>query len=211
MFAFVGLLLLSPLMMWHERSQRFRMLSPIEQNLQRASHGAALIVLVLLFVYFIVGLNEARAWFPSFMRNPSDAWPGLLLVLPVAYGLPRFLTGAKRCWGQRDALLAMRALVKIGVGAAGVWFLTSNEVAREFSPNLWTALILLALVAVAIWCLITGVVRFVLLTMGGQRQPKMPRAFPNPHGAARDATPGEASTAMRGYGGQRSALDDERF
>jgi hypothetical protein len=51
MLAFIGLLLLLPLMMWHERSQRFRMLSPIEQNLQRASHGAAPVVLVLLFVW----------------------------------------------------------------------------------------------------------------------------------------------------------------
>ena len=42
---FFGLLVLSPLLMWIERSQRFRMLPPLEQNLQRASHGAALVVL----------------------------------------------------------------------------------------------------------------------------------------------------------------------
>jgi hypothetical protein len=205
MFAFVGLLLLTPLMMWHERSQRFRTLSPVEQNLQRASHGAALIVLVGLFVYFIIGLDAARAWFPQFVRYPNDSWPGLLLVLPVVYGLARFLPGISRSWGQRDALLAMRALVKIAVGVVGGWFLVSEPVARELAQNLWTALLSLALVGVAIWCIITGAVRFVLLTMTGRRQPKMPPAFRDPHGAARDATGQEASAAMRGYGGQRGA------
>jgi len=209
--ALVGLLLMLPFQLWRERSQKFQRLSPVEQNLQRASHGAALIVLVLLAVIFAFRVRDIPGFFIRAATDPADAWPGLLLLVPLAYGLARFLAGVRRSWGVRDGLLATRSFVKLAIGGLGWWLLWTDAVLRVTAPNFWLALCSLLLTVLAIWWFVSGTVSFLLLTFGGRRQPKMPPAVSDPHGAARDATPAEARAAMRGHGGQRSALDDERF
>jgi hypothetical protein len=53
-------------------------------------------------------------------------------MLPLAYGAARFLVGVRRSWSQRDALLAMQAIVKIAVGIGRT---TLPKVSLTYAPS----------------------------------------------------------------------------
>lgn len=211
MFEIVALLVLAPLLLWYEQSQRFQRLTPVEQNLQRASHGFALMVFVLFLAFGMYGVSGVVGFFSQFVANPGDHWIGALIFGGVfVYGLVRFLAGVHRSAGVRDWLLAFRALVKIAVGIVAFVFLWRGGLERLLGVDFWAAIVLFLLLGGAWWCILTGAVRF-LLTLGIRRRQKAPPLHPSPRGAARDASPAEAKAAMQGSGGRKISLDKEMF
>src|SRR5271154_4435019 len=101
------------LLFWLERHQKFQRLNPVDQALQRASHGCALAAFTGAAIYWLYGWHGVRDFFPWLWRDPANAWPGLLLLLPVGYGLIRFSFGARtaRLMGP-DGFLATRGFLK---------------------------------------------------------------------------------------------------
>jgi hypothetical protein len=160
----VGLMLM-PLLMWQERTQRFQRLSPVEQNLQRASHGFAVVAFVLLALFGMYGWRGVLNFFPWLYRDPADAWVGLLFLVPLAYGSARCLYGVRRSVGMRDGLLAFRAFTKLAVGLAGSWFFWRVGNALGRSMSLPAALVWALLMGVSAWMFITGSVRFAVLVL----------------------------------------------
>lgn len=200
------------------RLQNWRTLDPVEQNLQRASHGAALVGLVLLAA---VDTPDSAV---SFIRShaPAGMWPGLLLLPPLAYGLVRFLVGVYRSWGMRDGMLTWRAVVKIAVGIVLLFYvpfdkglilrLASSVSSYATLRESWELALLVLVPLAAYWCLVTGIVRFVLAISGGLRfrRKKVPPPVTMPHGDSRVAGPGEGRRAMQGQG-RKSRMDGRKF
>lgn len=159
---------LAPILMWVERAERFKRLSPLEQNLARASHGAALITFTLLVAFFLYGAQGVFGFIPWLISNPAEAWPAALFFGSLlTYGLVRFVVGVHRCRGARDGLLATRAFFKLVFGfAVGLylWYLFPWSV---IGPSFWGALAVVAVFLIGLWCAITGTVKFLLLTLGG--------------------------------------------
>jgi hypothetical protein len=208
-----ALLLFAPVMMWAERTQKFRLLPEVEQNLQRASHGFVLVTFLLVAIFWANGWRAVLGFFPQLVSDPHDSWPvAIVLGGLFGYGLVRFVVGARRSWGLRDGLLAFRALFKLAAGIAGSVFLYRAVNAGAFGsrPSLPAALLCCVLMGISVWCVAVGTVR-VVLTVGFRRRPKAPTPHPAPRGAAGDASPDEAQTAMRGHGGEKINLDDRRF
>src|SRR5271170_7668320 len=99
---------------WRQRHQKFQRLNPVEQALQRASHGFALVAGVLAAIYWMYGLDGVRNYFQWLMRDPAAAWPGLLYLVMLLYGLIRFFFGARdaRRSGP-NGFLATRGFIKL--------------------------------------------------------------------------------------------------
>src|SRR5215467_5423795 len=118
MLTLLALLMLVPIEMALQRSQRFQMLPPIEQNIQRASHGAAFVVILLLLGFVLYGIGPGKIGDDTRMliADPQDHWALVAALVLFAYGAVRFVVGARRVWGARDGLRAARAVVKIGIG-----------------------------------------------------------------------------------------------
>lgn len=155
----VGLVLFG---LWHERHQQFQRYLPGEQNLRRASHGLVLAVAVVAALLGMYGLTGLRNYWPWLQRDPAAAWPGLLYLVPIVYGLIRFFFGARAARRNGpDGFLATRGLIKCAVGLAGAVLLYRTVHAVEG----WAAALWLLLVLAAAWCVIVGATRF-LLTVG---------------------------------------------
>lgn len=169
MLTLAALAVLAPFMMWAERAQRFRALSPIEQNLQRASHGAALVVLTLLIGYGAYGVGGGLGLIAWVIHDPASAWlPAALVAGLLLYGGARFLAGVRRGAGMRDGLLAARAVLKLAAGAA-LTFLPISHGATvagliSFPDQAWW---ITPVWLIGVWCLVTGAVRLAMLTLGG--------------------------------------------
>jgi hypothetical protein len=88
-----------------EERQRFRMLDPISQNLERASHGFALAVLLVVAPLFLFGKDAVLGFAAAALRDPARhgvaiaAWGSAM-----GYALARGLAGASRIRGLRDGL-----------------------------------------------------------------------------------------------------------
>ena len=207
--ALVLLLAFSPFIIWAERAQRFRQLNPVEQNLQRASHGFTLAAFVLIAVFGMYGWSGVSLLF----TNPAQALPGAIVFGGLfVYGFARFLAGVRRSAGVRDGLLASRAVLKLVIGVVVFLFVYQSVNAGIFGRRVdfSYALLTLALLGAASWCALTGAVRF-MLTIGIRRKAKAPPLHPSPRGAARDASQAEAAAAMKRSGARKISLDDRRF
>jgi hypothetical protein len=162
-------LLLAPFEWRQARAQKLRLLTPHELNLRRATQPLGFLAL-LAWSIWLLGARDIGVSAAAVLLHPSENWPVLLLGAFPLYGLAAFVAGASQCWGMRsDPMLPCRAFVKLGIGAAGIWFLWLWNVdlghAFDTAPGI-TALWLL-LVAASIWCAVVGVTRFLLLTIGG--------------------------------------------
>jgi hypothetical protein len=133
-----------------QRRAKWRTLNPIEQNLQRASHGAAYIILPIAAAAKLGGVGAVLS---GFEPNTRLLLIGAYAVF-AAVGLARFGYGWRRSI-VRDGLLAGRAFVKLALGAFLLYALPDQLIA-----NVWAAL---ALWLVALWLLVTGAVRFAAL------------------------------------------------
>jgi hypothetical protein len=208
----VVLIVIAPFQIWGEWSKKFAMLSPVEQNLQRAANGFAVMVLSVLTPIALYGAKEVFAFFPALVTQPGEAASGLVFVLPFILGLVRFLVGWKRSCAMRisDWLLASRAFVRLAIGFAGVKWLRW-DVERAFDQlGFMKGLLLVVLLTVSWWWLLTGIIRF-LLTVGIRMRPQRPPVHPSPRGRARDASQEETREAMSGSGGRKIDLDERSF
>lgn len=166
-FSLLGGLLLAPFQfagalvgMMRAHAQRRRYLSPHELNLRRASHplGAAAV------------LFAAHWFYGARMRDglaalPVDRWVLIALYgVAFVFGAASFVSGAGRCAGLRDGMLATRAFFKLAAGAGVAFYLWRTVPLRAISetlPGVMAAAVFLA----AVWCIATGAVRFLLLAV----------------------------------------------
>jgi len=136
---------------------------PHEQALARASHGAALIVFVLLATFGTGGVNGVVTFVGQAAADPADEWPGLVLAIVFVWGVVWFVSGVSGARGLRNGLLAWRAFVKLALGLGAILYLERGHPSGALGSNGARMSILL----VGLWCVVTGAVKFVLLRMGG--------------------------------------------
>jgi hypothetical protein len=186
--------------------------SPREQELTKASWGAAILV-HCAGIMWLAGSARIQRGIDALSTWPNDldhGVPAIAFLLVVAWGLLWFTTGTRRAlaFGQeRDARLITRALAKIATGLAIAILLWGPPRAWPHvipaMPLTWPVL------ALVVWLTVTGTTKFLLVARG-RRSPRP--APPTPSKApARDATLDEALQDMLGHGGRLTFLDDRDF
>jgi hypothetical protein len=160
-----GLVVINLIAASREKNAR---LGPGAAALANASHGAAMIVLALL------------AW--SHLGRLLPAWFPLAALATVFWGSLRLCNGARLSKGFRDPELFAGACVKCGIGIA-VYVLAWNP-PSQFPLVGGITLALLAETApyggwvvatIAVWCVVTGVTKAILLSRGLPTTPLPPR------------------------------------
>lgn len=166
---------------------------PPQQELARASHGAALAIMVPLLTHLAV-IN-------GLIRNADIVWPIALAI--AAFGVFWLVTGVARSKAfYRDSRLLARAGIKIGIAVALVLVIANWPEIRDQLPRSYYVrhYLFLAIVYFLIpWCAITGVTKFLILLRG---PPEFEEPSPGklmPHG---DADFDEGG----GLGGDRPAV-----
>jgi hypothetical protein len=150
--------------------------NPREAELLKASHGAAVLAICGLAAA-TVGAAAINRFIGELIAAPDDPWhfgPALAVAGLVLWGLLWFVSGAKRSLGYagfRDSRFITRAILKVALGAA-VWWVFRNP-PPSWSPDVleWIAwarastYARLAIDAVIIWLVVTGLVRFLLVAL----------------------------------------------
>jgi hypothetical protein len=166
--------LVSDVVFWFKRA---RTTSDVRANeLAVASHGAGFLALAVLAVC-VAGSSQAM----RFMLNAPDAsadWlhrvGALLAVAWAVAGLLWFFSGARRslAWaGFRDSRLIMRAVVKIGFGAALWWAVWYPPASWPRDVLLWMAyarampISRVCIDAAVVWLVVTGAVKLLLVVV----------------------------------------------
>jgi hypothetical protein len=163
-FSLVGALLLAPFQLVgalvgvaRAHAQRQRYLLPLERSLRRASHPVGVLaVLFLAHRLYGVRIDAARA---AFAHND---WLAVGAAVAVVFGVALFIAGARHSAGMEDGPLATRAFFKLAGGIAAAFYIGRImpwRVGGETPADLLAAVLLV----VAVWCIATGAVRFVLL------------------------------------------------
>jgi hypothetical protein len=164
---FILLLVLMPFIYLARWFRWIKQLPPHEQALARASHGAGLIAFALLFVFARYGNAGSENFFTALAVKPDEMWlPALLSAVLGGWGFIWFVVGVSRAAGLRDGLLATRAFFKLVIGGGASYYLLYMFQWPEFGP-VWLLLAVMFVFFAAVWCLITGTVKFLLLTVGG--------------------------------------------
>jgi hypothetical protein len=144
--------------------------------LKDAGHGAAMIALALLALLRV--------------GHVLPAWSPLAALAVIVWGSLKLFNGAKFSVGWRDPKLTALALIEAGVGAA-VYVLVWNPPAAAPVELLAAIAALLAVTApygelavsaVAVWCVVSGITKLLLVLRGFPATP-----LPNPgkpHGDA---------------------------
>lgn len=156
------------LVKWGNHMSRIR--NPLDKELTQASHGAALILLCPLLVHFAFLERWTNLLPPSFR---PFVWPSCWALM----GLGAFwliVCAMRTRTNFRDAQLIARAVVKFAVGVGLGWSLYQHILPQPTWP--YRHYIYLALLFTAMFCVITGVVKFVLLMCGplGERKDRPP-------------------------------------
>jgi hypothetical protein len=180
MLEVLGLLLIAPFLMWREASPGFRALGLLEQDLQRATRGAALLTLGLLVLFGLHGAHGFSGFLPALVADPGDTWVGAIVLAGVLiYGGHCCVAGVRSCWGRTDGWRATRAFSRFALGVGGLWLLWTGSMIQASASDPRFAFAWLLLNLVALCCTVTGAVRFLLLTVSGrlrvQERPR-PRA-----------------------------------
>jgi hypothetical protein len=165
----LGLLLSAPFAWWQNQAAKWRLLSPHEINLRRATQPLGFIAVLAWFVWVMGARTIRGALAPVLLLDPAANWlPLALLAALLLYGFASFLAGVRGCWGVRsDPMLPVRAFARLALGGGGLALLMSNEVTRRTAPDLWTALGWLLVTFVAVWWAAVAAARLVLLNVGG--------------------------------------------
>ena len=165
-FVLLAILPFAALANWFRFIKR---LPPREQNLARASHGAGMLAVAIIVLMLIGGTQGVAGFLNALAANPKEPklWGSALAwVVLVGWGFGWLVIGSARSRGPRDALLISRALVKIAVGVA------LDVLAHGgYLPSGWLGVTLTKLVEfwlfpVAVWCMVTGITKLVLLLRG---------------------------------------------
>jgi hypothetical protein len=134
-----------------------RNMTPLEQNLCRASHGVAWpVVLIIIGLGAVAEFGWPSWWYAGIA--PAAAVTALCAGMAV--------TGSRRAAGARDAMLATRAGVKASVGLAVLLW-------AYMTLALPDAALRAVLASVPCWLLVTGLVRLALL-LWPRQEPVIP-------------------------------------
>jgi hypothetical protein len=218
LYAVGGLFALELAVMFGQRYGKFlRSQQPRDGELTRASHGMGILALLV-----VAGLALRQIWrwqlsdFTAALQA-GDPWhwvPALLLLLVVTWAVVWVMTGTRRALragAERDSRIMTRSLLRIAAGLAVVLIVWNP-------PTQWAGLAALlrsvpyaqwAVIAVAAWLGVTGLVKFALAAKGRRKPPKPP--ITPQKSPARDATLAEALEDMEGGGGRKTSLDDREF
>jgi hypothetical protein len=218
LFGVAALLALDLAMIFARGYRNFlRQQQPRDGELTRASHGMGMLVLLV-----VAGIAMRQIWrwqFSDFTDalQAGDPWhwvPALLVLLVVTWAVLWVMTGTRRALragAERDSRVMTRSLLKILAGLALVLIVCKP-------PDAWAGPVELlwsvpyapwAVIAVAAWLVVTGLVKFIIAAKG-RSKPRQPPITP-PKPPARDATEKEAVEDMRGLGGRKTSLDDRGF
>jgi hypothetical protein len=157
---------------------------PRSVALAEGSHGAAMIALAVLALLRMG--NMLPAWFP------------LAALAVIVWGIVKLFRGAKFSVGWRDPHLIALALIEAGIGAAVYWLVWQATIAwvpRELLMDIAVALYTTApygewaLSSVAVWCVVSGLTKLVLVLRGFPALPLPPPGMP--HGGAGFSNPGD--------------------
>jgi hypothetical protein len=164
MFEVVGLFIAAPFAALADWLKFVRHLPPREQNLARASHGAALLIFAALALR-VIGFVTFLHMLVAGPAEPMLWLPALLWCATVAWGAVWFTIGCRRSGGPRDGLLISRAAAKSVTGLTALFIAWAGLVPGDW----WGAgFIVIALYLAGIWCVVTGLVKLVLLTRGSR-------------------------------------------
>lgn len=155
----IALLFLLPIAAFHSWQYSIKKREPRDQELTKAAHGAAMVVLAIMYFVFSGG------HYVPFPR-PNETVLTLLGVT-VVWGLFWLVTGASRSRGYRDSRIAMRAALKIGTGLAIyifrmdiIFFLRPHLPQSTWNYAMWLGF------AIMVWCIVTGAVKLGLVMRG---------------------------------------------
>jgi hypothetical protein len=139
----------------------FGRLDPYKQELAKASHGAALVILAPCFYHYLK-IDGWLAEMPPEYRG--YAFPAMLAL--VAFGGYLFFFGAARTKAERkDAQLMTRAGIKLIIGLALLGSIFKNVFPPRSWELDWTERHYAVWIGLFVggWCLITSVVKIGLL------------------------------------------------
>ena len=222
MFEVIMLAALLPLSVLYSWWRFVNAPNALHPGLRKACHGAGLIALALLAAFILSntqGIGNFLA--PGLSGERLYAVIGWGLVVVV--GLRLLRTGMLLSPAPLfDASgVAFGGLLKIAVGVAVYVMVWDANIGWGVPLDVMTGIASFlymgapyskwAVLAVIVWCLVTGAMKFFLAVRGRRRTAKMPPAVANPRGEARNMTPAEARAAMQGTGGMKSNLDDMEF
>jgi hypothetical protein len=194
-----------------EKRRQWQSLPQAEQDLRRATHGAAVSALILFGVFYLAGFQGAFLWVAVVLHDPARFWLGTAVLALLVVSLFRCAIGVRRSWGTADGMLAGGAFLKLAGAAVALWLLWSQAGMRVigFVPGHEGArLVRDGISAIAIWLIMTNSVR-LLLTASWRPKPKLPPGMKDMHGRARRVNPEELRTGAWGAGGRRSRMDDQ--
>jgi hypothetical protein len=169
--ALITLALLFDLLVGHgfRSVQRFRYLEHIEQALQQASHGFALMVFALLLAVVpyaaLYGWQALYALGRGYLTHPADAWPLAPLGFMFLVGLVLFRAGVRRSAGVRDDIRRPRGVLRFIVGAVVVGYLAWTYPWGELAASLPVLLCILVAFVGGLWIALTGLMRVLLLSL----------------------------------------------
>jgi hypothetical protein len=153
-------LVLVPVELWIAARASWRSLPEIEKNLRLASHPPALAAVAAFAAvrFHVHGLGDELA---ALIARPIDNE----LVLSIGGGLLLFvavlwLVGVSLSLGVRDPKRAVLAFLRLAIGGAAVAYLWPGTFPVTAT---WAAL---GAWFFGVWCLVTGTMRAVLLTVG---------------------------------------------
>jgi hypothetical protein len=162
---FLGYLVALPLAMAFQRAMSFRQLGPVEQNLQRAANGAALVILTLLLLFglYRAGTLASLLYTAANVGGEGDQWIVLAaFVVPLVYGAVRCHAGFQRLrYLPPEPLYRARAFVKLALGIAAAVYLDNigEPVGRVLASTGMDAALYTAAYLLAGWLVITGAIR----------------------------------------------------
>jgi hypothetical protein len=147
------------------RQVKRRNLSPHELALRRASHpfGMAAVLAGAVMLW-----PEISALVLPLLMHPADnPAPVVLLVAGMGLAVAMAAKGIGAAAGLRDWVLAVRALIKLGVGAFAVWKLWQFAPWAAYGRDWWLCDLLRMALLIGVFCAVTGLVRLLLLVIGG--------------------------------------------
>lgn len=166
MFQIAALLAILPFVIVADYLSFFsRIRDPRDAELTKASHGVAIIVFLAILFMFI---GDGKIRLPNYL-NPG--WVNIAIVVVGFWAASWVSIGYARSYGYRDMRLVARSVAKIAFGVALPFILKNVEFLRQIMLMMHNAAGFVML-GMSGWCIITGLVK-LLLVMRGPREPKI--------------------------------------
>lgn len=166
MFTVLGLLAALPFVAVWDYFQFVERQPPERRELVKASHGAGVIALAAFLIWLpqgAQGFGDLAGALRAEPENPAYWVP----VAVLAWGLLWLVTGWHRAVKFRDARIIARALVKIALGVGVFVYLRDHDLAAGRDAAAAWGFLVLGLYLAAVWCVVTGTTKTLILTAGG--------------------------------------------